>query len=87
MSYGGGKQTVELITLILEDKLPKPDLTVMADTSRHPSPLKDGTGGDAFAISIFFQQFYPSARFVIGTNYSDPLGGKVGEIGQDQAAD
>jgi hypothetical protein len=33
MSYGGGKQTVAIITLILEGKLPKPDLIVMADTS------------------------------------------------------
>ena len=32
LSYGGGKQTVALITLILEGKLPKPDLIVMADT-------------------------------------------------------
>lgn len=34
MSYGGGKQTVAIITLILEGKLPKPDLIVMADTGR-----------------------------------------------------
>lgn len=34
MSYGGGKQTVAIITLILEGKLPKPDLVVMADTGR-----------------------------------------------------
>ena len=34
LSYGGGKQTVALITLILECKLPKPDLIVMADTGR-----------------------------------------------------
>ena len=34
MSYGGGKQTVAIITMILEGKLPKPDLIVMADTGR-----------------------------------------------------
>jgi hypothetical protein len=34
MSYGGGKQTVAMITLIMEGKLPKPDLIVFADTSR-----------------------------------------------------
>lgn len=34
LSYGGGKQTVAIITLILEGKLPKPDLIVMADTGR-----------------------------------------------------
>jgi hypothetical protein len=34
MSYGGGKQTVAIITLILEGKLPRPDIIVMADTGR-----------------------------------------------------
>ncbi len=34
MSYGGGKQTVAMVTLVLEGKLPKPDLIVFADTSR-----------------------------------------------------
>ena len=34
MSYGGGKQTVAIITFILQGKLPKPDLIVMADTAR-----------------------------------------------------
>lgn len=34
MSYGGGKQTVAMVTLVLEGKLPKPDLIVMADTGR-----------------------------------------------------
>lgn len=34
MSYGGGIQTVAIITLILEGRLPKPDLIVMADTGR-----------------------------------------------------
>ena len=37
LSYGGGKQTVALITLILEGKLPKPDIIVMADTGREVS--------------------------------------------------
>lgn len=41
LSYGGGKQTVALITLILEGKLPKPDLIVMADTSREVSTTWD----------------------------------------------
>jgi hypothetical protein len=41
LSYGGGKQTVALITLILEGKLPKPDLIVMADTSREVSTTFD----------------------------------------------
>lgn len=34
LSYGGGKQTVAIITLILEGRLPKPDIIVMADTGR-----------------------------------------------------
>ena len=34
MSYGGGKQTVAIVTLILEGKLPKPDFMVIADTGR-----------------------------------------------------
>jgi len=34
MSYGGGKQTVAMVTLVLEGKLPKPDVIVMADTGR-----------------------------------------------------
>jgi len=33
MSYGGGKQTVAMITLVLEGRLPRPDLIVFADTS------------------------------------------------------
>lgn len=33
-SYGGGVQTIAIITLILEKKLPKPDIIVMADTGR-----------------------------------------------------
>ncbi len=37
LSYGGGKQTIAIITMILEGKLPKPDLIVMADTSREVS--------------------------------------------------
>ena len=34
MSYGGGKQTVAMVTLVLEGKLQKPDVIVMADTGR-----------------------------------------------------
>jgi len=34
LSYGGGKQTIAIVTLILEGKLPKPDVIVFADTSR-----------------------------------------------------
>lgn len=34
MSYGGGVQTVAIITLVLEGKLPRPDVLVMADTER-----------------------------------------------------
>lgn len=33
LSYGGGKQSIAIITLILEGKLPRPDLIVFADTS------------------------------------------------------
>jgi len=41
MSYGGGKQTVALITLILEGKLPRPDRIVFADTGREVSTTWD----------------------------------------------
>ena len=34
MSYGGGKQTVAMITMVLDGQLSKPDIIVMADTSR-----------------------------------------------------
>jgi len=34
MSYGGGKQTVALVCLILKGKLPMPDIFVFADTGR-----------------------------------------------------
>jgi hypothetical protein len=34
MSYGGGKQTVAIITMILDGQLPRPDLIVFADTGR-----------------------------------------------------
>lgn len=33
LSYGGGKQSIAIITLILEGKLQRPDLIVFADTS------------------------------------------------------
>lgn len=41
MSYGGGKQTVAIICLILEGKLPMPDIFVMADTGREVSTTFD----------------------------------------------
>ena len=34
LSYGGGKQTATIITLILDGQLPKPGLIVFADTGR-----------------------------------------------------
>ena len=34
LSYGGGKQTIAIVTMILEGKLPRPDMIVMADTAR-----------------------------------------------------
>lgn len=36
-SYGGGKQSVAIAALIVQGKLPKPDIIVMADTSRERS--------------------------------------------------
>lgn len=36
-SYGGGVQTIAILTLIAEGKLPKPDLAIMADTGRERS--------------------------------------------------
>ncbi len=45
MSYGGGKQTVAIVTLILEGKLPKPDFMVIADTGREACKI-----GGLFAI-------------------------------------
>ena len=36
-SYGGGKQSAAIAALILQDRLPKPDLIVMADTGRERS--------------------------------------------------
>jgi hypothetical protein len=33
-SYGGGTQTAAIAVLILQGKLPKPDIAVMADTGR-----------------------------------------------------
>lgn len=36
-SYGGGKQSVAIAALIVQGKLPKPDLIVMADTGRERS--------------------------------------------------
>lgn len=34
LSYGGGRQTVAMLVLVCEGKLPRPDRIVMADTSR-----------------------------------------------------
>lgn len=34
LSYGGGKQTFAMLVLIEQDKLPKPDLIIFADTGR-----------------------------------------------------
>lgn len=36
-SYGGGVQTIAILTLIAEGKLPKPELAIMADTGRERS--------------------------------------------------
>lgn len=36
-SYGGGKQSAAIAALIIQSKLPKPDLIVMADTERERS--------------------------------------------------
>lgn len=36
-SYGGGKQSVAIAALIVQGKLPKPDIIVMADTGRERS--------------------------------------------------
>ena len=36
-SYGGGKQSVAIITMILDGTLPRPDLIVIANTSREVS--------------------------------------------------
>ena len=33
-SYGGGTQTAAIAVLILQGKLPRPDVVVMADTAR-----------------------------------------------------
>ena len=33
-SYGGGTQTAAIAVLILQGRLPKPDIAVMADTGR-----------------------------------------------------
>jgi len=41
LSYGGGIQTVAMIVLILKGRLPKPDMLVIADTSREKSSTWD----------------------------------------------
>ena len=37
LNYGGGTQTIAIVVLILEGKLPKPDFVVIADTGRERS--------------------------------------------------
>lgn len=48
LSYGGGRQTVAICALILQGRLPRPDIIVMADTGReNPMTwdyLRDVTG-------------------------------------------
>lgn len=41
LSYGGGIQTVALVALVLRGVLPRPDLIVIADTSREKSSTWD----------------------------------------------
>jgi hypothetical protein len=41
LSYGGGVQTVALIALVLKGKLARPDIIVMADTSREKQSTFD----------------------------------------------
>lgn len=41
LSYGGGVQTVAMIALVLQGKLPRPDMIVIADTSREKSSTWD----------------------------------------------
>lgn len=55
LSYGGGRQTIAILVLIAQGKLPKPKLAIMADTGRerqatfdyldnHARPLMDRLG-------------------------------------------
>lgn len=41
LSYGGGIDTVAIITLILQERLPRPDVVVMADTGRERTATWD----------------------------------------------
>lgn len=41
LSYGGGVQTVAMIALILQGRLPRPDMIVIADTSREKQSTWD----------------------------------------------
>jgi len=43
-SYGGGTQTAAIAVLILTGRLPRPDVTVIADTSRELSSTWDYLG-------------------------------------------
>lgn len=55
LSYGGGKNTIAILALVADGKLPKPDVAVFADTGRertstwryldqHARPLMDSLG-------------------------------------------
>lgn len=56
LSYGGGRQTVAICALILQDRLPRPDRIVMADTGRENpmtwNYLRDVTGPAMAAIGM-----------------------------------
>ena len=41
LSYGGGVQTVAMVALVLQGKLPKPDMIVIADTGREKQSTWD----------------------------------------------
>lgn len=41
LSYGGGRQTVAMVLLVLHELLPRPDLVLMADTGREASSTFD----------------------------------------------
>lgn len=41
LSYGGGVQTVAMVALVLQEKLPRPDMIVIADTGREKQSTWD----------------------------------------------
>lgn len=41
LSYGGGVQTVAMVALVLQGRLPRPDMIVIADTSREKQSTWD----------------------------------------------